>query len=305
MAQRLPPLSSLRLFEAAARLKSFKHAAEELALTPSAVSHGVQTLERWLERPLFIRSPAGLQLTETGASYYPIVKDALALLISGTQEVTGQRASLLSISAAPTFAARWLLPRLADFRRHHQDLEVTVDTAREAVDLRSRSVDLAIRMGKGDWPGLAKTHLFTEELVPLCSPEMRARMESTSDLKKLPLIHLSPASEDWVAWAAAAGFPIPDPSGGFSFDTLQMAFEAAAQGLGIVIGRKPLVNQELSQGRLVEIWQPAIKSKTAYWLVTLEERAHEPHIRMFRDWIVDRCASECNGTMANAGITET
>src|SRR5262249_142693 len=154
---------ALRLFEASARHLSFKQAAEELRLTPSAVSHGIRSLEQWLGAPLFVRAARGLELTATGESYYPVVKSALAMLVSGTPRVARRPSQRrLSISAAPTFACRLLLPSLAAFRDAYPRIGVAVDTSHAHAELGQGGVDVAIRMGRGGWPGVAARELVRE-----------------------------------------------------------------------------------------------------------------------------------------------
>lgn len=286
MRARLPPLNSLRLFEASARLLSFKNAAEELLLTPSAVSHGIQSLEEWLGAPLFLRTTKGLVLSEAGNAYIPIVRQALDLLASGSAKIVNKHSlGQLSISAAPTFGARWLLPRLHKFRELHPDIHIVIDTSRERAELSDGGVDLAIRMGRGNWQGVIADKLVAEEMVPVCAPSIYERVRDLADIEQGPLIHVTSTSEDWVAWAAETGRPPPDPAKGLRFDTIHMAFQAACQGLGVVIGRKPLVNPELASGNLVEVWD-SVFSNTSYWLVGAESRADDPRIVAFRSWIL-------------------
>ena len=286
MRSRLPPLNALRLFEAAARRLSFKNAAEELFLTPSAVSHGIQSLEEWLGVPLFLRTSKGLVLSEAGHAYVPIVRQALHLLATGSAQVINKHGSgQLSISAAPTFAARWLLPRLHKFRELHPEIQIVIDTSQKRAELSEDGVDLAIRMGRGNWQGVVADKLAAQELVPVCAPSIYERLRDLSDIELAPTIHVTSTSEDWNVWASATGHPAPDPAKGLRFDTIQMAFQAACQGLGVAIGRKPLVNAELASGSLVEIWEP-VPSQVSYWLVGAERRADDPRIAAFRAWIL-------------------
>jgi len=286
MRPRLPPLNSLRLFEASARLLSFKNAAEELLLTPSAVSHGIQSLEDWLGAPLFLRTTKGLVLSEAGNTYIPIVRQALDLLASGSAKIVNKHSlGQLSISAAPTFGARWLLPRLHKFRELHPDIHIVIDTSHERAELSDAGVDLAIRMGRGNWQGVIADKLLAEEMVPVCAPSIRDRVRDLADIEQAPLIHVTSASEDWAAWATGTGRTAPDPAKGLRFDTIHMAFQAACQGLGVAIGRKPLVNAELASGSLVEVWE-GVFSNTSYWLVGAESRADDPRVVAFRSWIL-------------------
>lgn len=291
MRTRLPPLNSLRLFEAAARLLSFKNAAEELLLTPSAVSHGIQSLEEWLGAPLFLRTTKGLVLSEAGNIYIPVVRQALELLASGSAAIVNKhRLGQLSISVAPTFGARWLLPRLHRFRERHPDIHIVIDTSHERAELSDSGVDLAIRMGRGNWQGVVADRLIAEELVPVCAPSIYDRVRDLADIEQSPLIHTTRASEDWVVWAKETGRAAPDPAKGLRFDTIHMAFQAASQGLGVAIGRKPLVNAELAAGSLVEVWEPVF-SNTSYWLVGAESRADDPRTLAFRSWILQEVAA--------------
>lgn len=292
MRPRLPPLNSLRLFEAAARLLSFKNAAEELLLTPSAVSHGIQSLEEWLGAPLFLRTTKGLVLSEAGNAYIPIVRQALDLLASGSAKIVNKHSlGQLSISAAPTFGARWLLPRLHKFRELHPDIHIVIDTSRERAELSDSGVDLAIRMGRGNWQGVIADKLVAEEMVPVCAPSIYERVRNLVDIEQGPLIHVTSASEDWAVWARETGRAVPDPAKGLRFDTIHMAFQAACEGLGVTIGRKPLVNPELASGSLVEVWD-SIFSNTSYWLVGAESRADDPRIMAFRSWILQEISTQ-------------
>jgi LysR family transcriptional regulator, glycine cleavage system transcriptional activator len=292
MRRRLPPLNSLRLFESSARLLSFKNAAEELLLTPSAVSHGIQSLEEWLGIPLFLRTTRGLVLSEAGSKYMPIVSEALDLLASGSARIAahGGRGQI-AISAAPTFAARWLLPRLQGFRDQHPDMRVVIDTSHERTELSDLGADVAIRQGRGNWQDVVSDLLLREELIPVCAPSILERVQRLENINDAPLIHVRTVSEDWAAWAKEMGREAPDANKGLQFDTLHMAFEAASQGLGVALGRKPLVNSELASGQLVTVWANAYIGDTAYWLVSAESSADDPRIAAFRTWIVGEAAA--------------
>jgi DNA-binding transcriptional LysR family regulator len=289
MRRRLPPLNSLRLFEASARFLSFKNAAEELLLTPSAVSHGIRSLEQWLGARLFVRTARGLELTEAGARYYPVVKAALGMLVNGTEQLSGRQHGKrqLAISAAPTFASRVLVPSLARFRAQRPDLDVVIDTAHEHAELGDGGVDLAIRMGRGSWDGLEAHRLLGETLVPVCAPE-RYRQFKDLDIEDVPLIHVTSVSEDWARWCEATGRRAPDQARGLRFDTIYMAFEAAARGLGVAIGRRPLVDAELSSGALVALWEHEVTCATAYWLVARQDRAADTAVSAFGHWMTSQ-----------------
>jgi LysR family glycine cleavage system transcriptional activator len=288
MRRRLPPLNSLRLFEASARLLSFKNAAEELLVTPSAVSHGIQSLEEWLGVELFQRTTRGLVLSEAGIEFLPIVTSALDALASGSAKISSKTGSgVLAISAAPTFAARWLLPRLHKFRLLHPEIRVVIDTSQERTELSEAGADVAIRLGRGNWQGVVADLILKEKLVPVCAPSIFDRVKNLERIDDAPLIHVVTTTVEWTDWAKQAGREPPDLTRGLQFDTLHMAFEAAAQGLGVALGRRPLVDPELELGRLVEVWGYACLSPTAYWLVSSENSANETRIVAFREWIRD------------------
>lgn len=289
MALRLPPLPALRLFEAAGRLGSFKAAAEELHLTPSAVSHGVVALERWLGAELFDRRANGVALNAAGREYLSFVSEALAMIAVGTRRLPGpQRGRRVSISLAPTFAARFLLPRLHEFRQMRPDIALSLDTAHRQVGFPVDDVDLAVRVTRGPWPGLPSVKLFDEALVPVCAPALRG-----VDLAGATLLHVSSVTEDWEAWGEAAGVAEFGAGPGLTFDTIHMAVEAAAAGLGVAIGRRPLVDDALAAGRLVTAG-PAVAAGTAHWLITGPQAGDRPEVAAFAAWLraeVERASS--------------
>lgn len=308
MGFRLPPLNTLRLFEAAGRQLSFKAAAEELGVTPSAVSHSVQTLEDWLGAPLFHRSRRGINLTPVGAAYLPAVTDALTLLATAADQVHGRSSgNVLQISVASTFASRLVLPRLHRFRERHPYIAVSIDTTHHVVEFPRDRADLAIRLGGGDWPGVWAERLLTETLVPVCTPAIRERLGEEASLCSAPLIHVTMASQDWQAWADACGRGPIDCERGLKVDTIQMAIEAAVQGLGIAIGRRPFVDPELATGALIPFCADEATCRTSYWLVAPAESIKRPEIRAFRDWLVAELGPlqpEASGSDAGLPVAE-
>jgi LysR family transcriptional regulator, glycine cleavage system transcriptional activator len=295
MPLRLPPLSSLRFFEAAGRHRSFKLAAAELNVTPSAVSHGIVALERALGVELFIREPRTLSLTPEGADYLPYVSEALSLIAIGTQRLPHNRANrTIAVSCAPTLASRWLLPRLHGFSKRWPTIGVTVDTSRRQVGFPVDGFDFAIRMSRATAAGAAWTRLFGERLVPVCSPAYRETLIDDAgniDLSRATLIHVTAASEDWQAWLDRRGIDGIALGGGLRFDTIQLAFEAAVAGLGVALGRRPLVDRDLAAGALVEICPEAIVAETAYWLVSSEGADHRPDLLGFKRWLLGEAAA--------------
>jgi LysR family transcriptional regulator, glycine cleavage system transcriptional activator len=294
MPLRLPPLSSLRFFEASGRHQSFKLAAAELNVTASAVSHAIVGLEQALGVELFIREPRRLSLTPEGADFLPYVSEALSLIAIGTQRLPNHRANrTIAVSCAPTLASRWLLPRLHDFGDRWPNISVTVDTSRRQVGFPVDGFDFAIRMSRAPVAGPAWTKLFGEHLVPVCSPGYRDALSGTAgniDLRRATLIHVTSASEDWQAWLDKRGIGDVYADGGLRFDTIHLAFEAAIMGLGVALGRRPLVDRDLATGALVEIIPGTIVAETAYWLVSSEGADHRPDLRGFKQWLLRETA---------------
>jgi LysR family transcriptional regulator, glycine cleavage system transcriptional activator len=291
MAFRLPPLSSLRVFEAAARHNSFRKAADELNLTASAVSHGIQTLENWLGVELFYRETRGLRLTGAGEIYAPLVNHALSLLAKATDQLPGRKATgTLSVSSAPTFANKILLPRLEKFAAQFPDIRVRIDTSQRRVDLTLDDFDIAIRFASTKKPAPNWTLLAVETLLPVCSPSLKQQFGAASDgslLSRAPLIHVTSVSTDWSHWFATGGMEVPSSiDGGLRVDTVQMAFDAAVRGLGVVLGRRPLVDDEIESGRLVPLVGETIPSGSGYWLVTAQTEFQKPEVKLFRRWLL-------------------
>jgi len=293
MPLRLPPLPALRLFEAAGRLGSFKLAAEELHLTPSAVSHGVSALERTLGVVLFVRRPRGLALTAEGAGYLSYVADALALIATGTDRLPGRQTPRpITLSCAPTLASRWLMPRLPGFRGALGVAPIMIDTSRRQVGFPVDGFDFAMRMSPAAVADPSWTKLFGEALAPVCSPAYRATLTDADgdlDLSRASLIHVGPASEDWEAWLDRTGSQPLALDGGLRVDTIELAFEAAAMGCGVAMGRRPLVDRDLAAGRLVELGPPPVAADTAYWLVSSEAVRHRADLVAFERWLLSEC----------------
>ena len=290
MPLRLPPLSALRFFEAAGRHQSFKLAAAELNVTPSAVSHGIVALEQVLGVALFVREARKLSLTAEGADYLPYVSEALSLIAIGTARLPNARAKrTIAVSCAPTLASRWLLPRLHNFGDRWPNVSVTVDTSRRHVGFPIDGFDFAIRMSRAPAAGTAWSRLFGERLVPVCSPTYGKTLldgDGRIDLARAALIHITAASEDWQAWLDKRGIAGIETAGGLRFDTIELAFEAAIMGLGVALGRRPLVDRDLATGALVEISPDAIVAETAYWLVSSEEADHRSDLSGFKRWLL-------------------
>lgn len=302
MPLRLPPLSALRLFEAAGRHQSFKLAAEELNITPSAVSHGVIALEEALGVTLFVREPRKLTLTAEGADYLPYISEALSLIAIGTQRLPSRHARRrIAVTCAPAIASRWLLPRLPEFRRRWPAVAVAVDTSRRLVGFPVDGFDFAIRMTRAPSAGGGWTRLFGESLIPVCSPAYRAGLLDGGghvDLHRATLIHLSSVSQDWQAWSEASGYGAVEGCGDLHFDTMQLTLEAAMAGLGVVLGRRPLVDRDLASGALVAARPEEVAAETAYWLISADGVEQRRELLAFQQWLIEEAHSFVNAAAA-------
>lgn len=295
MGFRLPPVNSLRLFEAASRLSNFKLAADEVHLTPSAVSHGIQTLEAWLGTELFHRSSKGLSLTSAGVAYAPEIRRALTILAEATDRLPGRKATgELSISCMPTFAKKWLMPRLATFSEAYPDITVTIDTNRRSIDFPNEGVDVAIRRGHQPRSGEVWAHLLQESLVPVCAPGLRRSADIEDDVDFIlasTRILVTSVDSDWSPWFESQGIHPVETAASFFVDTFQLANEAAMEGLGVTLGRKPFVDEYLANGQLIELAGPPIAAAEGYWLVGSQLSLERPEVKLFKAWIFDAIAN--------------
>ena len=292
MGFKLPPLSSVRVFEAAARHGSFKNAAEELNITASAVSHAVQNLEDWLGVELFRRGGGKLELTEPGAAYAAAVGKAIKAIADATARLPGRRArGRLTLSSAPGFAARWLMPRLSRFFERHPEISVDIQTSLEPVDLPMEGMDAAIRLAPATRALPHWTHLLEESLVPVCAPALRKKYAKLSNLEligKVDLIHMTSTSADWAEWFRAMGVEPPVAArAGLRVDTIHLALDAACRGFGLALGRAPLFETEIETGQLMRLFDKAVPSGLSYWLVTMDADFQSHDVKVFRQWLLD------------------
>ena len=292
MPYRIPSFSALRGFEAAARLGSFKKAADELALTPSAVSHQVRALEDQLGVRLLERTERGLVITEVGRIYRESLVQALEILHQATAQVRGHGNARLMLCALPGLSARWLLPRLAEFHRRHPELEVSVVTAREP-DFAASGADMLIRYGFGNWPGLDCDYLLGETLLPVCSPDYLAEappLETPADLARHTLIHYQDIPDEWPRWLASAGVAGLRGRRVLELDSRNMVLQAAADGIGIAMGRRPLVDRDLARGVLLAPFDQPLQTPEGYFLLCRKGEAERGKIGVFRAWLLEVCA---------------
>ena len=285
--RRLPPLHTLRAFEAAARHESFLRAAEEIHLTPSAVSHQIRSLEENLGITLFHRHPRAVSLTEAGGEFLLTVREALDNLERTVRRLTSDSAErVLTVSAAPVFAMGWLIPRLADFHAAYPDIEVRLDTQLEFVDFAKSDVDLAIRYSASPQaPGLVTHLLFHEQPTVICSPALAEKLKTPDDLRRCTLIHTYTQVGKWRAVLAAAGMTDIDLDRGPHFANDMLALEAAASGLGAAIVNRNVAEIWVAEGRIVIPFELDYCGDHGYHLVYPANAADRPRVVAFRDWL--------------------
>jgi LysR family glycine cleavage system transcriptional activator len=291
---RLPPLSAVRVFEAAARRQNFTQAAAELGMTQAAVSYQIRVLEERLGVPLFARVKGRVSLTDAGRRIAPLVATAFETLDDAFSGLVADDQALLSVSTAQTLATAWLAPRLGAFQVRHPDLAVRLSSDNRLIDFSTGEFHAAIRVGRGDWPGLKCHFLFRLNFSPICSAEFAARhrLERPEQLLELP--RLSPGDDWWRDWLADAGVDVgskrADP--GLVLDNQVMEANAAFAGAGVAMMTPMFWRGELASGRLVQPFARIHVTDRSHWLVYPEGRRNQPKIAAFRDWILAEAEAE-------------
>lgn len=284
--RRLPFLNGVRAFEAAARLGSFAGAAEELHVSPAAISRMVHLLEERLGIALFERAANRLVTTAEGRTYQSGLTPLLDALANLTAQVTAQAgARTLTIGVGPTFATRWLIPRLADFRQAEPDIEVRFTAGGVAASFAD-DWTCGITLGNGDWPGLVSERLFAADLQPVCAPRLAARLKRPADLAAPTLLRVAHAAEDWPLWLKAAGVPRLTAKGP-QFEYYGQALQAAADGVGIAMGIRPYIDDDIGAGRLVAPFALTVPKGKEWYLVYRQSRKDERDFAAFRRWLTN------------------
>ena len=314
MARRLPPLNALRAFEVAARHLSFTKAADELSVTQAAISHQVKALEAHLGLKLFRRLNRGLLLTEEGQICLATAREAFDRIAETAERVrANERRATLTVSVLPSFASKWLVPRLGRFRLAHADIDVRVAPDERLVDFARDDVDMGIRYGNGRYPGLHTVWLMEEEVFPVCSPALRSGghpLSAPSDLAHHTLLH-DEGHDGWRTWLLAAGLPEIDPTRGPIFTDSSHLVEAAVEGQGVALARGALAAADLSAGRLTRpfaLGLPAVAdlyagrltrpfalglpAAFAYYVVCPEATAETPKVKAFTAWLLDEAQAD-------------
>ena len=297
--KRLPPLKSLQAFEAAGRHLSFTEAAAELNVTPGAISQQVRLLEGYLEIKLFKRMNRVIVLTDAGQLFLPSISKGFAEFGEAVELVRQQRSGgPLTITSAPSFVSKWLIPRLRDFKALHPGIDVRIDTSERLVDFAHEDIDVGIRFGNGKYPELETVFLFSFDLIPVCSPELISRgggLDKVPDLKNFTLLHgnydeLDPGWPDWAMWLRVVGAENVDPNHGIYFNESHLLFQAALDGQGVALLANVMAEPEIAAGRLVQPFSARLPVKMNYHLVTTPAKARIAKVAAFREWILAESA---------------
>ena len=307
MLEQFPGLRSLRAFNAAARHLSFTKAADEMGVTPAAISHQIKELEDQIGIALFTRTSRSMTLTREGDILSTAAAESLETLARAVKRIKRlENRKVLKVSASPSIAAKWLVPRLDRFLDQAPGAEVRVDVSTTALDFERDDVDIAIRFGQGRYPGLKSDLLFTDKIFPVCSPRIITKekpLAQPKDLMRHTLIHLDYEAQgvvwpNWKMWMIAAGINDFDDKRGMHFGQTSLTVQAAIDGHGVALGDSNLVADDLAEGRLVKPFELSLKapSQFAYHVVSPLDTSQNPLVEAFRQW----CLSEAKETTSKS-----
>jgi len=288
---RLPKISVIQSFKVAAELGSLAKAAAQLALTPAAVSQQIRQLEEQLGSALFLRTQSGVMLTETGKEYLRYVTEAFDILHLGQQNIRhAASAPKLTVYALPALASKWLLPRLASWRDHCPDIDLSLHGTHSHVDFTAMPADFVICFGEDRYPQSDKLKLFQDEVLPVASPALLQRFMPETILSQAPLIHLDWGNEgrflpDWQSWFQAKGMDEPLPQPAFSFNLTSLAIDAAVAGVGLLLGQRRLIAPELARGDLVVVDHLCLPLSKPYFLAWPQRTLSQPGSEAMIDWL--------------------
>ena len=291
--ERLPPLHALRAFEAAARNMSFSRAAEELGVSPAAVSQQIQQIEEYAGQPMFKRLTRRVELTDAGAAAMPLVTEAMSLFLEAARVMRlPLRGKRVSVSVAPSFASKWLVPRLERFNERHPDIEIWVLADMALTDFAIADIDVAIRYGPGGYPEVHAERLLSESVVPLCSPSLVEKgLKTPADLLGVSLLHDESADRDpscptWPMWLAARGIDAVDGKRGLRLNQSSLVIEAAVAGKGVALAKRQLAAADIAAGNLVAPFEGDVQPLNfAYWLIWRKGRTMSPGLKALLDWL--------------------
>mgnify|MGYP001380112511 FL=1 len=294
--RRLPPLNALRVFEASARNCSFVAASDELAVTASAVSHQIKTLEEYLGVQLFSRQKRKVELTAAGEQYLNMIKPALDEIEIATRRLTASQGSnLVQISVAPNFLTRWLMPHMARFQELYPDIELQINASMGLIDFNRSSTDIAIYYGNGEWDDIETHFLCKVMLVPVCSPRLmngRFPLNKPEDLRHHTLIYVSKRKWEWQDWLEQAGVPNLVSKGSLQLSSGQLATAAAQEDLGVALADRALTSREVASGRLVVPFDIQLDTQKAFYLVYRKHRPLTAGMKAFKEWMMAEMQQE-------------
>ena len=295
MNQKLPPLSTLKAFQVAAATLSFTETATRLFVTQAAISHQIKSLEAFLGKKLFERGNRSLKLTEAGRQYLPFVEKMFDILAQGTENLMqSDTLPILTVSVMPSFATRWLVPRLGLFIKAYPDIEFRLAPSRALTNFYRDNVDIAIRHGGGKYPGLASIHMLDEQIYPVCSPKLLKgsnRLKSPADLVKHVLLH-DEGHGDWRTWLIEAGARQVDASKGPVYTDSSMAVQSAIEGDGVALARSQLVKDDIARGLLVRPFNISQPSKFAYYIVYPMDKPVTAQMDAFIHWLQEQVVAD-------------
>ena len=303
----LPPFAALRAFHAAATHDRYRDAAESLGITESAISHQVRKLETYLHTSLFDRTGTGARLTETGRRYLEQIDPAIRQIQAATEAILpsgGRQAVRLTLP--PSMAATWVIPRLSTLERAHPDIDLQLIPTTRVVDLRRDQVDLAIRHGRGSWPGVEAEFLLEETAMPVCAPGYLDEPGPSPDLlSRVRLVVNGTFPDEWAEWAAAHGLPPPSLDGAITLDATEQVLQVAEGGHGLAMGRRPVVDDRLARGTLVAPFGGANPTGAAYYLCSPADLTPTAAARRLARWLRDMAAEWRNSCAVVADIGST
>lgn len=291
-----PGIRLLQAFEAVGRLGSFTKAASELRVTQSAVSHAVKELEFRLDKQLIVRGSQAMSMTHAGQSYYRTVVEALSILDLGERAIEShrQKKNVLSVSVSPTFAAKWLVPRLGDFSARYPDTDVRISADPRHINFLIDDIDIAVRHGDGNWPELQCTRLCKEYLFPVCTPDLAERIQKSGPraLINETLIH-TPNDRRWALWLEKVGIDPSEMSGRKLFlNEMSLAIDAACTGQGVALVRSALGASFILDGSLARPFSECVAAEAAFWIVGPKRTLNDPRIEDFVEWMVNEAKAE-------------
>jgi LysR family glycine cleavage system transcriptional activator len=296
--RRLPPLNSIRAFEATARHYSFSKAAEELNVTPGAVSQQVKVLEDYLNIELFKRKNRSILLTDEAQVCLPLLSDGLDKLAKGIDMIREQNNQKpLTITTPPALTSYWLLPRLSEFKKQFPNIDVRIDASNTLADLINDDIDVGIRFGTGNYPELETEYLFSQKIIPVCSPSLLQanKIQTPQDLENVTLLHTQSdffvrdsTHVDWDMWFASVGTSHIDPNHGLHFSQHSLAVDAAIRGQGVALVGDVVVSDELASGQLIKLFEHTdIPLNFSFYLVYSKTKAALQRVRSFRAWLLN------------------